>query len=94
MIPLRAALGLTRTVHTEDNRDGMQATIAEERALDAGLVFVNLVDFDMLFGHRRDATDHAHTREYVPILAFSQSSVLEGVPNPLTSRDLCGELHS
>ena len=58
-----AGRGLTRSVHTEGNRDGMQATIAEARTLDAGFVFVNLVDFDMLYGHRRDASGYARALE-------------------------------
>jgi phosphopentomutase len=49
-----AGRGLTRSVHTEGNRDGMRATIEIARELRAGFVFVNLVDFDMLYGHRRD----------------------------------------
>jgi phosphopentomutase len=53
-----AGRGLTRSVHTEGNADGMRAVIEEARALDGGLVFVNLVDFDMLFGHRRDAAGY------------------------------------
>jgi phosphopentomutase len=50
-----AGRGLTRAVHTEGDRDGMRATIGLADELERGLVFVNLVDFDMLYGHRRDA---------------------------------------
>lgn len=46
--------GVTESVHTEGNRDGMAATVERARGLERGLVFVNLVDFDMLYGHRRD----------------------------------------
>ncbi|HIG86099.1 MAG TPA: phosphopentomutase [Planctomycetes bacterium] len=46
--------GLTRAVHTEGNEHGMQVTLDLARDLRAGLVFVNLVDFDSLYGHRRD----------------------------------------
>ena len=46
--------GLTRAIHTEGNADGMRVTLELADTLDAGLVFVNLVDFDSLFGHRRD----------------------------------------
>ncbi len=49
-----AARGLTRSLHTEGNQDGMQTTLRLAEELDSGLVFVNLVDFDMLYGHRRD----------------------------------------
>ncbi|MFM8551200.1 MAG: phosphopentomutase [Nitrospiraceae bacterium] len=51
--------GLTRSVHTATNRDGMLET---SRALDTvprGLIFVNLVEFDMLYGHRKDAEGYA-----------------------------------
>ncbi|MFT7662269.1 MAG: phosphopentomutase [Planctomycetota bacterium] len=58
-----AGRGVTKSVHTEGNRDGMRATIKLARSLDAGLVFVNLVDFDMLFGHRRDPRGYARALE-------------------------------
>ncbi len=49
-----AGCGVAESIHTEGNRDGMQAVIREAQTRDRGLVFCNLVDFDMLFGHRRD----------------------------------------
>lgn len=49
-----AGHGLTQAVHTKGNDDGMVQTGSLVRDLDRGLVFLNLVDFDMLFGHRRD----------------------------------------
>lgn len=101
-------------IHLEEpskgNADGMRATIAAVRDRRADFVFTNLVDFDMLYGHRRNpsgyaqclrdfdealpelvdslraddllliAADHGndptyrgtdHTREYVPLLAYS-----------------------
>ena len=54
-----AGRGVTTSVHTEGNRDGMRALCAQADALERGLVFVNLVDFDMLFGHRRDPVGYA-----------------------------------
>lgn len=53
-----AGQGVSQSVHTEGNQDGMQATIRLARELEHGFVFVNLVDFDMLFGHRRDAAGY------------------------------------
>lgn len=50
-----AGRGLTQSVHTEGNKDGMEHVLRLAREAERGLVFVNLVDFDMLFGHRRDA---------------------------------------
>lgn len=58
-----AGRGLTRSIHTEGNRDGMRATIEEARSLERGLVFVNLVDFDMLHGHRRDPAGYGRALE-------------------------------
>ena len=49
--------GITRSIHTESNLDGIQRTIGEARESDGpkpGLIFTNLVDFDSKFGHRRD----------------------------------------
>jgi phosphopentomutase len=58
-----AGRGITRSVHSEGNRDGMRATTAIARELESGLVFVNLVDFDMLYGHRRDARGYRRALE-------------------------------
>lgn len=49
-----AACGVPSSIHTEGNADGMAHTIAACRDLDRGLVFCNLVDFDALYGHRRN----------------------------------------
>jgi len=59
-----AGRGLTRDLHTEGNRDGMRRTIELARGdFDRGLLFLNLVDFDMLFGHRRDAAGYRRALE-------------------------------
>ena len=53
--------GLSQETHTESNRDGVEKTLAamaEERK-DRGLIMVNLVDFDMVYGHRRDPEGYA-----------------------------------
>jgi phosphopentomutase len=49
-----AGRGITRSVHTFGNEDGMAHTLTLMREQERGLVFTNLVDFDMLYGHRRD----------------------------------------
>jgi phosphopentomutase len=54
-----AGRGLTFTIHSEGNRDGMHLTLEALATLDRGLLFVNLVDFDMLYGHRNDAAGFA-----------------------------------
>jgi len=49
-----AGRGLTESIHTEGNVDGMRKTVDCLRHLDQGLVMINLIDFDSLYGHRRD----------------------------------------
>lgn len=105
-----AGEGVTRSIHTVSNMDGMDKLISIIDEEFTGLSFLNLVDFDALFGHRRDprgygkaleeydarlpqvfakmtkedllliTADHGndptyrgtdHTREYVPLLAYS-----------------------
>ncbi len=51
---LFAGRGVTRAIHTRDNRDGMARTLEAVAGRDAELVFVNLVDFDTMWGHRND----------------------------------------
>lgn len=47
-------VGITREVHTSGNADGMQKTLEYMKETESGLIFTNLVDFDMKYGHRRD----------------------------------------
>ncbi len=104
--------GLENFVTTKSNADGMDKLDAALAKQTSGLIFANLVDFDMLYGHRKDVqgfarsleefdaqlgpfldslktsdlllltADHGcdpdpawpttdHSREYVPILAYS-----------------------
>jgi phosphopentomutase len=104
--------GVNEYVTTKDNADGMAKLSDAMSRRPAGLIFANLVDFDMLYGHRKDVegfarsleefdsllgpflnlmrtsdlllitADHGcdpdpvnpttdHSREYVPILAYS-----------------------
>jgi phosphopentomutase len=104
--------GVEDYVTTKNNSDGMEKLSAAVRERKRGLIFCNLVDFDMLYGHRKDVegfarsleefdglldrflpllgksdllmitADHGcdpdlrwettdHSREYVPILAYS-----------------------
>ena len=57
--------GITRSVKTKNNTDGMENTVAALREQRDGLVFVNLVDFDQLFGHRNDVEGYASALEAV-----------------------------
>jgi phosphopentomutase len=47
--------GIARALHTRDNREGMTLTLEAVRGDGFDLVFVNLVDFDTMWGHRNDA---------------------------------------
>lgn len=106
--------GLTQHVRTESNMDGVDKLISTLKEDFEGLSFTNLVDFDALYGHRRDpegyrdaledfdaripeiidnlqeddllilTADHGndptypgtdHTREYVPLLAYSKKFI-------------------
>src|SRR6516165_4610939 len=122
--------GVNDYVTTKSNADGMEKLTAAARERKHGLIFCNLVDFDMLFGHRKDVegfarsleefdlslaaylsllgdrdlliitADHGcdpdprwettdHSREYVPILAYSPART-EGVS--LGTRDTLADL--
>lgn len=102
--------GVTESLRTKDNMDGMNKLSEVVRRDFNGISFINLVDFDALYGHRRDpigygealeafdarmpevldalteedlliiTADHGndptfegtdHTREFVPVLAYS-----------------------
>ncbi|HEY7414281.1 MAG TPA: phosphopentomutase [Ktedonobacteraceae bacterium] len=56
---LFAGRGLTARDHTETNKDGMAATLRWLERDFTGLLFINLVEFDMLWGHRRDSQGYA-----------------------------------
>jgi phosphopentomutase len=107
--------GVEEYVMTKSNSDGMEKLTAAVHERKRGLIFCNLVDFDMLYGHRKDVegfaksleefdsllnpflalltesdllmitADHGcdpdlrwettdHSREYVPILAYSPTN--------------------
>lgn len=54
-----AGQGITKTYHTEGNMDGADKTLKAMDELTQGLIFTNLVDFDMLYGHRNDPQGYA-----------------------------------
>ncbi|MFY9901700.1 MAG: phosphopentomutase [Trichococcus sp.] len=109
--------GITEYVRTKSNMDGVDQLLTVMEKDFRGLSFLNLVDFDALFGHRRDVKGYAeaiedfdaripeilaalaeddlllitadhgndptfpgtdHTREYVPLLAYSKKMVGRG----------------
>jgi phosphopentomutase len=51
--------GIAQSVHTAGNADGLQKTAELLRSMEPGFLFVNLVDTDMLYGHRRDYQGYA-----------------------------------
>ena len=56
--------GITKIDHTKNNREGIQATLKYLDTDYDGLLFVNLVDFDMLYGHRNNPSGYAEALEY------------------------------
>lgn len=54
-----AGSGVTRTIPTGGNAEGQRCLLELAGADFGGLAFVNLVDFDMLYGHRRDVDGYA-----------------------------------
>ncbi len=51
--------GLSASIHTGNNSDGMDKLVEALKGYKQGLIFINLVDFDMLWGHRNDAAGFA-----------------------------------
>ena len=57
--------GFTRKIHTDSNADGVDKTLAAMRERPNGLVYCNLVEFDSLYGHRRNPDGYARALEAV-----------------------------
>lgn len=55
---------ITKAIHTSGNTDGIEKTINEIEQDTEGLIFTNLVDTDMLYGHRNDIQGYARALEY------------------------------
>lgn len=56
--------GITKAIHTNGNADGIEKTIECIKENSKGLIFTNLVDTDMLYGHRNNAKGYAEALEY------------------------------
>jgi phosphopentomutase len=56
--------GVTRDLTAKNNEQSIDQTIRALRDSTRGLIFSNLVDFDMLYGHRRDAEGYARALEH------------------------------
>ena len=56
--------GITRSVRTVNNEDGINKTLEWMKEDFEGLCFINLVDFDMVYGHRNDVEGYAKALTY------------------------------
>lgn len=70
---LFAGQGLTDAVHTEGDRDGLDQTVAAiADRNEPGIIFTNLVDLDMVYGHRENPEGYAAGLKlidsYLPVL--------------------------
>lgn len=54
-----AGSGITQQIRTQNNTDGIEKTLSLLENDFEGICFVNLVDFDMVYGHRNDAPGYA-----------------------------------
>jgi len=72
--------GIKRYRKTANNAEGMQATLDAIREQADGLIFVNLVDFDQLYGHRNDVAGYAGALEavdrWLPLLRPEQHDLV------------------
>ena len=59
-----AGRGITEAVYTSGNADGIEKTLAYLDKDFEGLCFINLVDYDMLYGHRNDVDGYAKALTY------------------------------
>ena len=58
-----AGQGVSETISTKNNQDGINRTIEFMKSVEKGFIFTNLVDFDMLYGHRNDPKGYANCIE-------------------------------
>lgn len=56
--------GITVSNHTTNNADGIEGTIQYLKETKEGLIFTNLVDYDMIYGHRNDVKGYADALQY------------------------------
>jgi phosphopentomutase len=68
--------GVEDYVTTKSNADGMEKLALAARDRNNGLVFCNLVDFDMLYGHRKDVEGFAQSLEEFDLWLANYLSVL------------------
>jgi len=73
--------GIQKNIDTAGNADGIQVLLEQLDQTKKGLIFCNLIDFDMLYGHRRDIDGFAQALE-----EFDQAIPL--IKSKMTGRDL------
>ena len=56
---LFAGRGISSSVATRNNQEGMAQTVAALKQVERGMIFTNLIDFDMEYGHRLDVAGFA-----------------------------------
>lgn len=70
--------GITKTHHTVDNKESTQALIDFLNEDFSGLLFANLIEFDMIYGHRNDPRGYANKLEefdsYIPKIRSKMKS--------------------
>lgn len=55
--------GISRAIHTSGNTDGIEKTIDAIKNSEEDMIFTNLVDFDMLYGHRNNVEGYSKALE-------------------------------
>ena len=73
--------GIAEAIHTEGNADGLRRTGEILDRMSSGFLFVNLVDTDMLYGHRRDPAGYARALAEI-------DAALPGIAGRLRKGDL------
>ena len=73
--------GISRHVHTENNREGISMTVDFIKEGEKGILFTNLVDFDMKYGHRNNVEGYG-----AALKEFDEG--LSGILECLKERDL------
>ncbi len=58
-----AGVGVPENIDTKGNEDGIAVTLEQIKKRETGLIYCNLIDFDMLYGHRRDIDGFATAME-------------------------------
>ena len=70
--------GITTVDHTKNNPDGIEATLRFIKEGRGDFIFTNLVDFDMLYGHRNDPEGYGAALEYfddkLPEILYSMTA--------------------